>query len=202
MLHVEGIGDGGIGHAPAGKIDPLTQPRISAGGGFVPVVRDLQRVRQRGIAQGDRARAADGAGHVGDAVVHHALYHVRRIAVRRRLGRLEASALVDADVYDYRTRFHQAELLTPDEHGRSSPREVDGAYEKVHFLKNLSTNAKFFGNQYDPATFAWLSKLVQTATNAEVRAAAGEAHGALNLPPEQVNDLILQAAAPAAAAAQ
>ncbi|MGE5612616.1 MAG: HEAT repeat domain-containing protein [Bacillota bacterium] len=63
---------------------------------------------------------------------------------------------------------------------------------KVLLFKDLSTNAKFFGNLLDQERIDALTKLVATAGDATVRSAAAEAHGALNLPADQVKTLILQ----------
>ena len=75
----------------------------------------LQRVRQRRVAQGDRARAADRAGHVRHAVVDDAVDDVRRLLVRRRAGRLDAAALVDGDVDDHRAVLHDLQVLARDQ---------------------------------------------------------------------------------------
>jgi len=63
---------------------------------------------------------------------------------------------------------------------------------KLPLCKNLSTNAKFFGNQLDASRVEALTKFVGTAANPDVRSAAAEAHGALNLPADQVKTLILE----------
>jgi len=65
---------------------------------------------------------------------------------------------------------------------------------KVSLLKSLSTNAKYFGSKLEPQQVETLSKLVEGAPNLEVRSAAAEAHGALNLPPDQAKALILKQA--------
>jgi hypothetical protein len=53
---------------------------------------------QGGVAEGDRRGAGDGAGHVGDAVMHHAVLDVGRVGVGGGLAGFEAAALVDGDV--------------------------------------------------------------------------------------------------------
>ena len=62
---------------------------------------------------------------------------------------------------------------------------------KISLFKSLSNNAKFFGNTLDAATIEALTKFVETAANLDVRSAAAEAHGALNLRPDQVKTLII-----------
>ncbi|MBC7783006.1 MAG: HEAT repeat domain-containing protein [Burkholderiales bacterium] len=63
---------------------------------------------------------------------------------------------------------------------------------KVSLLKSVSTNAKFFGNKLADPQIASLDKVVHEATNPDVRAAAAEARGALNLPSDQAKTLILE----------
>jgi hypothetical protein len=65
---------------------------------------------------------------------------------------------------------------------------------KISLFKSLSNNAKYFGNKLEPQQIETLAKLVEGAPNLEVRSAAAEAHGALNLPPDQAKGLILKQA--------
>ncbi len=62
---------------------------------------------------------------------------------------------------------------------------------KIATYKGLATNARNFGNQLGGDDIAALQKSVATAPNVEVRTAAGEARGALNLPAEQAKTLIV-----------
>ena len=61
---------------------------------------------------------------------------------------------------------------------------------KIACLKGTSRSAKFFGNQLDPNLIDSLQKVVETAQDAQVKNAAAEAMGALNLPPERAKNLI------------
>ena len=63
---------------------------------------------------------------------------------------------------------------------------------KIALFKNLSTSAKFYGNLLDPTRVDALTKFVGVTTNLDVRSAAAEAHGALNLPADQLKTLILE----------
>jgi hypothetical protein len=65
---------------------------------------------------------------------------------------------------------------------------------KVAMLKSLSTSAKTFGNQLPSDGIAALEKMVVTGENLDLRSAAAEARGALNLPPEEAKVLILKQA--------
>jgi hypothetical protein len=62
---------------------------------------------------------------------------------------------------------------------------------KISLYRSLATNAKFFGNQLDQNQVQSLSNIVANATNLEVRSAAAEARGALNLPADQAKQLIV-----------
>ena len=63
---------------------------------------------------------------------------------------------------------------------------------KIAAYKSLATNARNFGNHLDAQQVDTLQKAVATATNLDVRTAAGEARGALNLPADQAKSLIIQ----------
>lgn len=62
---------------------------------------------------------------------------------------------------------------------------------KPALLKGLATNAKFFGNKLSQPQTESLRKFVQAEPPGDTKNAAAEALGALNLPVEQVKDLIL-----------
>jgi hypothetical protein len=62
---------------------------------------------------------------------------------------------------------------------------------KISIYHSLANSARFFGNQLDPAQIEQISKIVESAANLEVRSAAAEARGALNLPPDQAKQLIV-----------
>lgn len=62
---------------------------------------------------------------------------------------------------------------------------------KVSLFKSLATSAKFFGKKLDQGQIEQLDNVVTTGTNAEVKSAAAEARGALDLPADQARKLIL-----------
>lgn len=64
---------------------------------------------------------------------------------------------------------------------------------KVSLFKSLSTSAKFWGNKLEQSQVDALEKVVTDATNADVKAAAAESRGALNLKSDQARKLILGA---------
>lgn len=63
---------------------------------------------------------------------------------------------------------------------------------KVAFYGNLATSAKFFGNQLDSDQVQTLQGAVSNEASVEVRSAAAEAHGALNLPADQIKSLLVK----------
>jgi len=63
---------------------------------------------------------------------------------------------------------------------------------KIATFKALAKSAKFWGNQLDGNTTDALQKVVETNQNLQVRAAAAEAQGALNLPADRAKNLITQ----------
>jgi predicted DNA-binding transcriptional regulator AlpA len=63
---------------------------------------------------------------------------------------------------------------------------------KISLYKSLATSAKFFGNKLDSSQVQTLEKTVADAQNLEVRSAAAEARGALNLPADQAKSLIVK----------
>jgi hypothetical protein len=65
---------------------------------------------------------------------------------------------------------------------------------KVALYKGLATNGRNFGNQLGPDDVAALQKTVATAPNVDVRTAAGEARGAMNLTADQAKTLIVDQA--------
>ncbi len=62
---------------------------------------------------------------------------------------------------------------------------------RISFLNNLAANAKAFRNELEPVQIDALVKVVQSGPTPEVRSAAAEAHGALNLPSERLRGLFL-----------
>ncbi len=62
---------------------------------------------------------------------------------------------------------------------------------KISLYKSLAHNAATFGRQIEGEQIATLEQTVIDAQNLDVRAAAAEARGALNLPAEQAKTLII-----------
>ncbi|HEY7090530.1 MAG TPA: hypothetical protein VH518_20700 [Tepidisphaeraceae bacterium] len=63
---------------------------------------------------------------------------------------------------------------------------------KISLYKSLATNARNYGNMLESNQIDMLEKVVADATNLDVRSAAAEARGALNLPADQAKKLIVQ----------
>jgi hypothetical protein len=63
---------------------------------------------------------------------------------------------------------------------------------KISLLKSLAIIAKHYGNRLNAQYIASLDNLVNTAQNQDVKNAAAEGRGALNLPPDQAKTLVVQ----------
>jgi hypothetical protein len=63
---------------------------------------------------------------------------------------------------------------------------------KATLFKSVATSAKLYGNKLDAAKVDQLQKAVEDLKDADVRAAAAEARGALNLPADEAKNLILK----------
>ncbi|HSV16526.1 MAG TPA: hypothetical protein VLI90_19845, partial [Tepidisphaeraceae bacterium] len=63
---------------------------------------------------------------------------------------------------------------------------------KIATFKALATNARNFGNHLEAPQVETLQKVVAAAMNLDVRTAASEARGALDLPADQAKQLIVQ----------
>ena len=73
----------------------------------ITFVRQFDHKGQGRISQRQSRGARNAAGHVGDAVVHHAIDYKGRIFVGRRSASLDAAALIDGHIDDHRTLLHQ-----------------------------------------------------------------------------------------------
>ncbi len=65
---------------------------------------------------------------------------------------------------------------------------------KISLYRSLATSAKFYGNALESGEVESLVKVVAEAQNLDVRSAAADAHGALNLPADQAKTLIVKQA--------
>ena len=63
---------------------------------------------------------------------------------------------------------------------------------RISFYKSLATSAKFYGNRLSPNQIADLQQVVMGEKNLDIRSAAAEARGALNLPAQDAKALIVQ----------
>jgi hypothetical protein len=63
---------------------------------------------------------------------------------------------------------------------------------RISLYRSLATSAKFFGNRLSDQRIAALEQVVMGEKNVDIRSAAGDARGALNLPAEDAKALIVQ----------
>ena len=91
-------------------VQAVAQVRIGQAGLAPALVRQGDHKRHRGIAESDGRGAGNCAGHVGHAVVHDPVYVIDGVGVGRGARGFKATALVDCDVHDGRTRLHGGQL--------------------------------------------------------------------------------------------
>ena len=75
---------------------------------------------------------------------------------------------------------------------QTSLTEQTGDDVKVSLLKSGATSAKFFGNRLNPQQVQTLDQLMEASPNQDVKNAAAEFRGALNLPADQAKSLIVK----------
>ena len=126
-----GFGDRSVRDLPVEDVDAATERGIARHRLGQAVIRDRLDVWQRRVRQ--RFRRGDGhaAGHVRDAVMDDSVDLVDGVGVRRRVRRLDASALIDGDVDDDGTRLHLREHLAADEFGGARAGDENRADDHV-----------------------------------------------------------------------
>ncbi len=77
---------------------------------------------------------------------------------------------------------------------RAASEEKTADDVKISLYNSLTTSARFWGNGLEGAQIQMLQKTVADAANQELRSAAAEARGALNLPADQAKSLIVNQA--------
>ena len=117
VFQTKRLGHGFISHLAVNHVGPQLDFVAFLHGRFPALVGDFHGVRQGGIGQGHGGRARHGPGHVGHAVVDHAVNHVNGIAVGSGLGGFETASLVDGHVHQDRTRLHGFEHFSSDQSG-------------------------------------------------------------------------------------
>ena len=84
------------------------------------------------IVQCLRRGAGVSAGHVGDAIMQHAFFFIRRVIMRRRPGGFGTAALIDGDIDEDAAMRHQPEHLAGDEFRCLCPRHQHRSDDEVH----------------------------------------------------------------------
>src|SRR5579863_6931492 len=82
-------------------VETVSQPGILGDGLPPAMIGEGPDVGQSGVGERECGRARHGAGHVGDAVVNHAVEDERRRRVRGGAAGLEATALIDGDIDEH-----------------------------------------------------------------------------------------------------
>ncbi len=156
---------------------------------------DIAKARTRaGGLQLDEAEATEIAMRAADLLERIAVSGVRSMNV----GVAEPTLL--AGLNDARPELVMnigqvlALIDTPTAQQGLLAKAVDGQTAPevaVSLFNSVATSAKMFGNQLEAAQVEQLQTVVAQAENLEVRSAAAEAHGALNLPADRAKQLIV-----------
>src|SRR5256885_665796 len=89
------------------------------------------------MGEGERGRARQTAGHIGDGVVDDPVHYVGRVVVRGGLAGLDAAALVHRHVHDHGAGFHQLQVVAPHQLRRLRAGEQHGADHDVGLAQLL-----------------------------------------------------------------
>jgi HEAT repeat protein len=181
-----------------GASDPLTV--VTADASPAGIQKAVQEARQRagGIVLDEKtgtAYAMRAATLLQQLAASHSQVYDLSVARTQLLASLndkrpeivravaEALAYMNGDQIQPALLARGIDQKTPDE-------------AKVGLLQGLARNAKFFGNHLDEQQLGQLQQAVESAQNLDVRTAAAEARGALNLPADQARALIVKEGTP------
>ena len=101
------------------------------------VISERLHVRQRGVRQRERRGARHRPGHIGHAVVDHALEHIGRLGVGGRAAGFEAAALIDGDIDQHRALLHGLYHGSGDEFRRGGAGDEHRADDEVRVAHQL-----------------------------------------------------------------
>ncbi|OPY58587.1 MAG: hypothetical protein A4E57_04833 [Syntrophorhabdaceae bacterium PtaU1.Bin034] len=116
-------------------VEPFQERRIVFQGLPVAEVRQFQGIWQRRVCQGEGRCPGDCARHVRHTIVHNAVYHIGGIIMVRCPRRLDASALVDGNINDYRPFLHNGKHVPGDELRRPCTCHKNTAYYQIRVGK-------------------------------------------------------------------
>ena len=137
VIHAHALGYGFVRDLALRNVDTRLEARDAADRPDDAVVGERQRVRQGRVRQRVGRSDRHRAGHVRHAVVDDPVDLVGRIGMGRRLGGLEAAALVDRHVHQDCALPHQAELLAGDHMRRPGSMNEDAADDEVDVRQAL-----------------------------------------------------------------
>ena len=113
---------------------------------FGALVGEGQGEREGGVAERVGGGARHAAGHVGDAVMHHAAGHISRLGMRGRARGFKAAALVNGDIHGDRAGLHRLHHFFADQFRRLGARNQHAADDQVG-LQHMLFN-RFFGGEH------------------------------------------------------
>ena len=124
--------DFGARQVPAIAIDSANHLRCSTTRFFQSNSREQLQIGKRHTGQSLGRRPGVGSGHVGYAVVDHAVLGINGILVGGGTGRLNAAPLIDGNVYQYGPFPHEAEHFPCDELRSLRSGNEDGTDQQIN----------------------------------------------------------------------
>lgn len=121
--------------------------------GCNPLVGESQTERQRGIIQCLARSERDSSRHIGDAIMNDAIYLVSWIRMRCQARGLEASALIDSDIYNHLAFAYRAQHAGADQLRRARAGNAHRTNDDVRRNTSSSTES-IIENLYERASLA------------------------------------------------
>ena len=119
-------------------------------------VGDAERVGERDVAQGVRAGAAHGAGHVGHTIMDDVIDYKGWLRKRGRSAGFETPALVDGDIDQHRTRAHGLQHRARDQLWRCGTRYQGSADHEVDIYLLDRAGTDLLGRAVPASVALWL----------------------------------------------
>ena len=118
-------------------VQPVRQMRVGFQRRLPAHVRDAQGVGKGDVVERISAGPGDRAGHVGDAVMHHAVDHIGRVGMGGGTAGFKAAALIDRDIDQHRARLHAFQHVTCDQLGRGGAGDQHRADHQFRLADHL-----------------------------------------------------------------
>ena len=121
------------GHLPVVDIEAVEQMWVLAERACGTFAGQGQHEGQGGVVESKSRGARHGTGHVGDAVVHHAINDVGRLGVRCCVRGLETAALVNSDIDHHSAGLHASNHIRCHQLGGRRAGDEHAADDEIGF---------------------------------------------------------------------